>query len=289
MEKLRIDAEVKVFWLAAGELQSYELIINGACSDIDWEIIVNEALRDEDWWEELQTLRGKDDAMASSQDMNQLAHIIDSTSGRPGVYNPHEDYSELRRPSAPEVSEIPKKPATALLAKMGVSMGIHTQHLGDDVFQESSSEASSDVESSEDESEAYPMGTTASEPAVGSVEPTRQPLLAGILRRRGRRGSAFSPALLEEGDRETTQIYNPQASVYGTMSEPAFTSSAAKLPTPTETSATPLEIPQITEQLASPESLPKSSDTVRPGLVEAFPSLTNEEDSSHQKMNQLAL
>lgn len=277
LEKLRIDAEVKVFWLAAGQLQSYELIINGTCSDIDWEIIVNEALRDEDWWEELQALRGKEETMSSSQEMNQLANIIDSTSGRPGIYNPHEDFADLRRPSTHDVSEIPKKPATALLARMGVSMGIHTQHLGDDVFQEASSESGSELDASDDEDLESPLIRSSSNPLVEAVESTRQPLLAGILRRRTRRLSSMSRVLVEEDDRESTQIYRPIAATYGTMSTQTSTDTRAGTGSTTESNDEPLEIPSITEQLASPGSVPTSTDTVRPSRVESFPSLDPED------------
>lgn len=273
LEKLRIDAEIKVFWLAAGELQSYELIINGSCNDIDWEIIVNEALRDEEWWDELQALRGKEEAMSSSQEMSQLANIIDSTSGRPGVYNPHEEFSEARRPSMPDGSDMPKRPATALLAKMGVSMGIHTQHLGDDVFQEVSSESESELYSS-DEEDMSELAATISDTVTEAVEPTRQPLLAGILRRRSRRMSSVSRRPLEDTDMETTQLYRPEGAMYGTMSNPEPANSRARAPS---ADTDPLDIPSITEHLASPSSVPTSTDTVRPTQVESFPILDTED------------
>ncbi|KAK0383486.1 hypothetical protein NLU13_9397 [Sarocladium strictum] len=277
LEKLRIDAEVKVFWLAAGQLQSYELIINGRCSDIDWEIIVNEALRDEYWWEELQALRGKEEAMTSSQEMNQLVNIIDSTSGRPGVFNPHEDFSDFRRSSASDASELPKKPATALLAKMGVSMGIHTQHLGDDVFHEVSSESESELGITDDEDMESPLTRTVSDQIGEGVESTRQPLLAGILRRRSRRLSSFSRGPLDDNDRETTQIYRPQGATYGTMGTPSRPHTHDKTRSMGLHGDSSQEVPVITEQLASPGSVPTSTDTVRPSRVDSFPSLDPED------------
>ncbi|KAL2207610.1 hypothetical protein CC79DRAFT_1272811 [Sarocladium strictum] len=270
LEKLRIDAEIKVFWLAAGELQSYELIINGSCNDIDWEIIVNEALRDEEWWDELQALRGKEEAMSSSQEMSQLANIIDSTSGRPGVYNPHEEFSEARRPSMPDGSDMPKRPATALLAKMGVSMGIHTQHLGDDVFQEVSSESDSELYSSDDE-DMSELAATISDTVTEAVEPTRQPLLAGMLRRRTRRMSSMSRGLLEDGDRETTQLYRPEGAMYGTMANPEPANARARA---ASTDADPRDIPSITEHLASPSSVPTSRLNIGQETLEELPTAT---------------
>ncbi|PHH86487.1 hypothetical protein CDD83_10188 [Cordyceps sp. RAO-2017] len=137
LEKLRIEAQVHVFWLAAGHLGTYELIINGQTDNAETEIIVNEALKHEEWWEDLQSFRGQSDGRTRNQDTVQLAHIIGSTAGRPGVYNPHEEgSSDRRRSSVTEVTEMPKRPDISLLSKWGVNVGIHTHHLPEDVLHE---------------------------------------------------------------------------------------------------------------------------------------------------------
>jgi solute carrier family 12 (potassium/chloride transporters), member 9 len=140
LEKLRIEATIVVFWLASGKLNTYELIINGQCSDIDWEIVVNEALRDEEWWDDLQMFRGRYDHMSASQERNHLAHILDSTSGRPGVYNPHDESPMDRRLS--EMSELAElhRSTKASLSRLGVNVGMHTHHLNEDILNESSSD-----------------------------------------------------------------------------------------------------------------------------------------------------
>ncbi|KHO00350.1 cation chloride cotransporter [Metarhizium album ARSEF 1941] len=136
LEKLRIDAQVLVFYLASGHLNTYELIVNGSTDDIDAEIIVGEALKDEEWWEDLQMLRRRTEELSSSQELSQLAQFLDSTSARPGAYNPHDDAGNARRQSMAEVAEMPRKPDIATLSKLGVSMGIHTTHINDEVLQE---------------------------------------------------------------------------------------------------------------------------------------------------------
>lgn len=53
LEKLRIEAEVIVFWLACGDLNAYRIIVNGDNSPevADAQEKVNTVLRDEDWWQ----------------------------------------------------------------------------------------------------------------------------------------------------------------------------------------------------------------------------------------------
>lgn len=150
LEKLRIDAEVRVFWLACGQLDTYERIINGKGSSIDCEIVVGDALRDEEWWNDLEDFRGQSEPMTNSQEFTHLAHIITSTAGRPGVYNPHEETeSRRRRSSVLDLPGMPKKPNIGSLSKMGINIGMHTHHLNEEVFEDSDSdyETSSDTDS----------------------------------------------------------------------------------------------------------------------------------------------
>ncbi|KAF4447787.1 hypothetical protein F53441_8737 [Fusarium austroafricanum] len=184
LEKLRIDAEVKVFCLTSGSLNTYELIVNGIGHDIDWEIVVNDALRNEEWWDDVQKFRGRADNMTSTQELDQLEHIYDTISGRPGLYNPHEEIYDRRRASTTDIPELPRRPAIRMLSKMGVNMGIHTHHLPDGALDTASSE--------DDETEDSPAGLLddeemgyssildeLNEDNIGPSDPTHQPLLAG--------------------------------------------------------------------------------------------------------------
>ncbi|TDZ74236.1 Vacuolar cation-chloride cotransporter 1 [Colletotrichum trifolii] len=187
LDKLRIEAEVQVFWLASGQLSTYELIINGQSTAIESQILVHDVLRDEEWWEDLQKLRGSAPDLDSTDELTSFANIIESTAGRLGVFNPHvplEDIESGRRPSMVHFGDIPKRPTVSKLSRLGVSVGIHTSHLGDEVFEEDSN---SDAEMSEREqqpscldsdSEFENGGSEYSEDETPNDPPTR-PLLLG--------------------------------------------------------------------------------------------------------------
>ena len=189
LDKLRIEAIVKVFWLASGELNTYELIINGKSNDIDWEIITNDALRDEGWWDDLQAFRGQSEFSSAGPERTELAQILGSGSGRIPSYNPHEDIiSERRLADSSDLGEIPRRPDISVLSKMGVSVGMHTTHLNDNVLKESSSDddgpGSPGSSSDEDEGfesdrgeDGFMRGAHA-----GSSDPTQRPLLSGFER-----------------------------------------------------------------------------------------------------------
>jgi potassium/chloride transporter 9 len=186
LEKLRIDAEVNVFCLSSGDLNTYEIIVNGVSHDIDWEIVVNDTLRNEEWWDDVQMYRGRADNMSSTQELDQLEQIYDSTSGRPGLYNPHEEIYERRRASTTDVPELPRRPAIRMLSKMGVSMGIHTHHLPDDALDETSSEDDETEDSPTDLIEDEEMGYSSvlehdanDEASIGPSDSVHQPLLVG--------------------------------------------------------------------------------------------------------------
>ncbi|KAL6878997.1 amino acid permease-like protein [Trichoderma novae-zelandiae] len=141
LEKLRIEAEVRVFWLASGQLDTYERIINGRSSSLDCEIVVGDALRDEEWWNDLEDFRGKSEPMSTSQEFSHMVHILTSTAGRPGVYNPHEEpESQRRRASVVGAPGIFRRPNVGSLSKLGINIGMHTHHLNEEVFEESDSE-----------------------------------------------------------------------------------------------------------------------------------------------------
>lgn len=59
LEKLRIEAEIVVFWLACGDLKAYRIIVNGdtAPDTVEAQVNVNAVLNGEDWWHDLQQSR----------------------------------------------------------------------------------------------------------------------------------------------------------------------------------------------------------------------------------------
>lgn len=268
LEKLRIEAEVLVFWLASGELNSYELIINGVSNDMDYEIVVNDALRDEEWWDELQTYRGQSGHMSSSQEQSHIANILDSTSGRPGAFNPHEEgAADRRRTSITEFSDMPKKPDIAILSKLGVSMGIHTHHLHEEVFEESASDVT-DSEAETSEHDDYPWDEFAQFDGV-SNDNTKEPLLQEGLRRRGRKHKKNDSGASSRSGNSQQDVFNTQPGAsYGTMSSTlTMQPEVPTLPRAVD------RIPEIAELGSSPSPKNKMDPYTPPKKKEPFPDL----------------
>ncbi|KAL1868138.1 hypothetical protein VTK73DRAFT_3829 [Phialemonium thermophilum] len=195
LDKLRIEAEVLVFWLAGGQLATYEMIVHGRADSPELERTVNECLKDDEWWAELQAFRGASDAMTASQELATLANVMGSTAERPGVYNPHlaghgQPSAERRRGSTVVLRELPKKPTVSVLARLGINMGIHTQNLPPNVFDESDSDRSSETDSDESsvteniDADFNDAGSVQSEGDIGELEPARRPLLSAGRRRK---------------------------------------------------------------------------------------------------------
>ncbi|KAL1838988.1 hypothetical protein VTJ49DRAFT_1999 [Mycothermus thermophilus] len=212
LEKLRIDAEILVFWLASGSLSTYETIIHGHFKGPETENLVNECLKNEEWWEELQTYRGSH-SMTDSQEFASIAQVMGSTAGRPGLYNPHGDPSEarsMRRHSIAQLNELPKKPSMSQLREWGVSMGIHTQNLP---FMDSS-DTELGIESDSDSDSSDSSDTDGPRHRNG----IRRPLLATARRRR-----SFADFERAKSPRREKKLKRSTASAigssYGTMSD----------------------------------------------------------------------
>ncbi|KJZ71882.1 hypothetical protein HIM_08727 [Hirsutella minnesotensis 3608] len=137
LEKLRIDAQVLVFWLASGQLSTYEFVINGRAESEETRCNVNDVLRNDEWWDKIQIIRGQAESITSSQNPPQIARHPGLIVTRPSAHSLHEDGGAGgRRHSVTQVAEIPKNPDIGTLARWGVNAGIRTHHLPEDVFQE---------------------------------------------------------------------------------------------------------------------------------------------------------
>ncbi|CAG8909016.1 unnamed protein product [Penicillium egyptiacum] len=76
LDKLRIEAEVLVFWLACGDLQAYQTIVNGDTSvTADARERVNSALQGEDWWQGLLRARALDQDLQDSDRTSDSFHL----------------------------------------------------------------------------------------------------------------------------------------------------------------------------------------------------------------------
>jgi potassium/chloride transporter 9 len=193
LDKLRIEAEVLVFWLSCGQIATYEMIINGTAGTMETENAVNESLKDDDWWDDLRRFRGSQ-SMSASQELTSIANVMEATSARLGVYNPHASQgsgSDRRRASAVLLADLPRRSTVSRLARLGVNMGIHTQSLPPNVFDDSDTdlghESDSDSESSDHSGTDVDFNdneSAASEGDLHYLHPARQPLLSHPSRRK---------------------------------------------------------------------------------------------------------
>lgn len=213
LDKLRIEAEVLVFWLASGDLSTYEAIIHGRFRDQETEKLVNDCLENQEWWEDLQKIRGASEETSQPDMSSEVLNIVESTSGRPGLYNPHMNMLMSESPSsdhlqgrdrrraswappqtlAVAVNDLPKKPTVSQLVRLGVSMGIHTQNLAANVL-DSSSSSDTDVDGESDsdsDSGSSSSGRTldgdfndvaSNGGGLAGLEPSQVPLLGAVRR-----------------------------------------------------------------------------------------------------------
>ncbi|KAL2258375.1 hypothetical protein VTK26DRAFT_8333 [Humicola hyalothermophila] len=221
LEKLRIDAEVLVFWLDSGELSTYETIVHGRFHSHETDKIVNDCLRKEEWWEDLRNFR-HNQSMTASQELAAILEVMESTSGRRGLYNPHvgpsDDSRERRRHSLAHLMDLPKKPTVSQLVKAGVSMGIHTQNLPFSVLDSSDSDLGDESDSESDSSESMVMDGHFSDTdsVAGDGNESRRPLLATIRRRRSF-ADVFARAKSPRRGRKARRVQSPAKRSYGTV------------------------------------------------------------------------
>jgi potassium/chloride transporter 9 len=122
LANLRIKAEVRVFWLANGDVSTYEVIVNGKTTGefAQASKLVDDVLRDEPWWEEVEDLRREESS--ALHDLSQLDN------------SPSLDWrrESFRLPRPQELSEISVKAVKRMLkrgkrASMGRLKSFHPE------------------------------------------------------------------------------------------------------------------------------------------------------------------
>lgn len=164
LENLRIDAKILVFWLASGDLKTYEIIVNGASPSPESENEVEECLRGEDWWEELQIMRGKRAGLppSATEDLAEVDGLFSN------VEWPESSFQQGPRTERVErflgLRKLLKKPrrrhTMSGLTKLGVSLGMRTHRLAPflinrHVSTDSASEDSDSISDSDSDSETF--------------------------------------------------------------------------------------------------------------------------------------
>ena len=169
LEKLRIDADVFVLWLACGALSTYETIIHGrSAQDPDAEDFVDECLENEEWWQELKEIRGlrgqlqrRDDSLPSIARVLEAAFHDTGAQGRFPANDENTDLSrKVRRRRSSLAHQLIEEPgkqkkrrsSVSKLSRLGVNMGIGSQILPSRVLKFSSDSSHSSSSSSEGDS-----------------------------------------------------------------------------------------------------------------------------------------
>ncbi|RAL08949.1 putative cation chloride cotransporter [Aspergillus homomorphus CBS 101889] len=159
LEKLRIEAEVLVFWLACGDLKAYRIIVNGEITPETegYADRVHEALKDEDWWQDTQRARSIHEAQNQAE-LGAIAHSRERMSSWP-VQSPE----SIQRPPPHLVGGLRKlmqsskrrRSISSFRGLGSVSLGMQTHRLLDALVDYDVSSDSSTSDSSDEEFEPY--------------------------------------------------------------------------------------------------------------------------------------
>ncbi|KAJ5788362.1 hypothetical protein N7457_003352 [Penicillium paradoxum] len=155
LEKLRIEAEVLVFWLACGDLQAYRTIVNGDTSvTADAREKVHSTLQGEDWWQGLLRARAQDQDPQDSDRASDCIHFDKAFS-----FQSQSSQDSGARPLPQRVTGLRKliqstrrrRSVSSFRALGGVNLGMQTHRLLDafvdyDSFDNSSESEDSDLE-----------------------------------------------------------------------------------------------------------------------------------------------
>ncbi|KAG9245875.1 amino acid permease-domain-containing protein [Calycina marina] len=273
LENLRIEAEVLVFWLACGDLPSYEIIVNGSThQEKEYEDEVENCLRGQDWWDEIQTIRGHRATTASATE--DLAGIMATPTHWPEAsfqQGPREERVERFMGLRRLLRKSKRKHTMSGLNRLGVSLVMRTQRLIPDITRANQAveDFSSDSESSS-ESDEDAVDSAASEGDISDFESDDAPTEVQVsrMRRRSYGDTMRGPPSFKKSTREQ-QIKVPENINRMTLPDPDLTATQdAKSPvarpgTPAKNSPAALRPCSVKEH----ERLrPESAKSERPPL-----------------------
>ncbi|KAI0166832.1 amino acid permease-domain-containing protein [Hypoxylon sp. FL1284] len=268
LEKLRIDASIRVFWLASGQLESYETVVNGRGINTNFGRVVGELLRDDEWWQELQRLRREARDMSRSQELATLENMLNFTRRRGSSVSRSDAHHSL--PKGADFGELldrNKKQTVSTIAKLGINFGIRTHQLSSAALHggtddntpdfsddDGASSSSSDVDFNEIHSGA----------SDGDIQDIAQPRRSGLVAFVRRRKSQGDIIRRKEADnpkqpliQRSTHSSTPSSSGYGTMGQTLTSSTRAQ--SSADLPGTALESNPTSPTLARPSARPALS------------------------------
>jgi solute carrier family 12 (potassium/chloride transporters), member 9 len=158
LEKLRIEAEVLVHCLAGGDLQTYQIIVNGDTSSASEDVVakVNSVLKDESWWNDIREYRHKDSGAQQSGQSSRTAELLDGLSQWPVA----SFQQGAQRQAIPRFEGIKnlvqqRRRSISSFRGMNVNMGMQTSRLLDSMVNYHSDESEDSSSTDDDEPEPY--------------------------------------------------------------------------------------------------------------------------------------
>ncbi|KAJ5329197.1 hypothetical protein N7452_009587 [Penicillium brevicompactum] len=155
LDKLRIEAEVIVFWLACGDIQSYRIIVNGDASAAspEAEAKVQSALQGEDWWQGVLQARAHQNQDPQDSDRASDSFHLDKSYSWQGPSSQdsgsrplHQRVTGLRKLIQ---STRRRRSISSFRALGGVNLGMQTHRLLDSFVDYDSPDSSSETDDSD--------------------------------------------------------------------------------------------------------------------------------------------
>lgn len=149
---LRIEAEVRVFWLASGGLTSYEVIVNGKGNEMpEASNAVDETLEDEEWWADVKTFRGqKRQSVSAAEELAQVEGLLGlATSNWPEgafLHGRRETESNVQRfEGLKKLLKRKRRKSVSGIQQLGASYSMTTHRLAADFVGMNESDSDSDA------------------------------------------------------------------------------------------------------------------------------------------------
>jgi potassium/chloride transporter 9 len=153
LEKLRIQAELIVVWLATGDLRSYEIIVGGKQpGETEEDVRIQEVLEQETWWRELQAHRRGMHHAATPVPIQEVPELMEDANWPESSFQQlgRTDPSPLRRMSLQKIKHPKKRCSITGPGLLSVALNMRAQRLNPDALNGgygSGTESSSDEES----------------------------------------------------------------------------------------------------------------------------------------------
>jgi potassium/chloride transporter 9 len=312
LQNLRIEAEILVFWLASGDLLTYEVIVNGQNPGLNAESEVDDCLKNQDWWEEIQKIRGNRGEAPASEDLAEVASVLNATATWPEAsfqQGPRHERVERFLGLRKLLKRSKRRHTMSGITRLGVSLGMRTHRLDPQLMKEhpsnasasedsGSSEESSDTEvfeSDSEDNESQGRQSVASEGDMDDFDSDSSHRLSSptkITRRRSYGDSMRRPPPLKKPTRErepkvpepTKKSLTEQPSVKVSPPDDAVATGAEEQDVRPRTSETAsskaASISNISSELVALKDSPERSNGADPGALPITPKKLEERFSA---------